>query len=137
MDNVAIREWINGALIPLNVCIILMITYQLYVARRTYGKKRWTRMPGISSACAIWWVFLAELIRAFLAWYILNRQSNGIIVDYTDVWITTLYAVAAVIALLATFRLVFTLAPRSVAHQTWIASCVLTAVFLGFVFVMF
>lgn len=135
MDNLILREWLNGALIPLNVCIIVMITYQLWIARKIHGKG-WTRRKGVASACAFWWIFVAELIRSALAWHFLHRQGIGKVMPSLAVWESAMYAAAAGIAVAATFRLVYTLSPERAAHQTWLTAAGVTFVFLLLLWVL-
>lgn len=121
------REWLNAGLIPLNVCIIVIISYTLVSAYRTHGPG-WTNYPGVKSACAFWWIFVADLIRATMAWAFLNAQNEGRPLGGVNNAATVAYLVAAIIACLATFRLIYALSPDSWGHKGWIASLALTVV---------
>lgn len=130
MTNLIIREWLNGGLIPLNVCITFVFTHSLYVSWRKYGRG-WTKAPGVQSACALWWIFLADLIRSCMAWSLLHAQSSGRPIQYLGYTPTLLYIAAAAIAMGATFRLIYTLGPSEWGHKGWLAALALTAIFMG------
>lgn len=130
MTNLLIREWLNGALIPLNICIMIVISKSLWDSRRKFGRG-WTRVPGVSSACAFWWIFLADLIRSCMAWHLLHAQNLGQPLNYLTPTTTTAYIAAALMATLATFRLIYTLGPASWGHRGWVVAAVLTVIIVA------
>ena len=129
MTNLIVREWLNAALIPLNVCILVIIAHSLLEARRVHGHG-WTDAPGVKSACAFWWIFVADLIRASMAWSFLNAQNDGRSTETISNAATIFYLVAAIIAALATFRLIYALSPIAWGHRGWSAAAVLTVLFV-------
>lgn len=129
MTNLVVREWLNAALIPLNVCILIIITHSLWESYKTHGKG-WTNAPGVKSACALWWIFLADFIRASMAWSFLNAQNNGNPVEFISYAATIVYLTAALIAAPATFRLIYALSPASWGHKGWASAAILTAAFV-------
>lgn len=129
MNNLIIREWLNGGLIPLNMCVIVMISRQLYFAREKFGRG-WTEQDGMKSACAFWWIFMADLIRASLAWWTLNIQRAGGELPYLGSVATLLYSVAAIIAIVATLRLIYALSPDRWGHNGWVGAAIFCSVFL-------
>lgn len=133
MDNLLVRELLNAALIPLNFFIIAMISYQLIIARKTYGKG-WTKRSGVASACAFWWIFVADFIRSCLAWNFLSEQSATGKIPVISSFTTLGYAIAGTIAVVATFRLLYTLSPSAASHRTWISAVVLTASFIAILY---
>jgi hypothetical protein len=126
VTNILIREWLNGGLIPLNICIIIIISYTLWLARKDYGPG-WSKQPGVSSACALWWLFFSDLIRSVLAWQIIHAQRMGRPLDIFENERTVIYIVIAAIATAATFRLIYTLSPDGWGHKAWIFAAVVTA----------
>jgi hypothetical protein len=130
VTNLLIREWLNGGLIPLNVCIIIVISYSLLASRRVSGPG-WTKEPGVASACAFWWLFVADLIRAIMAWLLLHAEVTGRSPEYLGYAPTLLYMASAAIAMLATFRLIYTLSPASWGHKAWLAAAGLTVAFIA------
>lgn len=129
VNNVLVREWLNGALIPMFALIIMMISYQLYIARKMYGRG-WTRRKGVASACAFWWIFVSEFIRSTMAWNFLNQQSTTGKMPALTSFVALAYAAAAAIAFVATLRLVYTLSPPCFSHRSWIGALAITALFL-------
>lgn len=129
MTNLIIREWLNGGLIPLNVCVIFIISHSLWQSWRALGPG-WTRSPGVASACAFWWLFVADLIRSIMAWSLLHAQNAGRPLQYLGFTTTMAYIAAASIATLATFRLIYTLSPDSWGHRGWISAAALVAAFM-------
>lgn len=124
-----VREWLNAGLIPLTACILFIIAYSLLESYRLNGRG-WTSAPGVKSACALWWIFLADLIRASMAWTLLNAQNEGRASEYLSSSATLFYMAAAVIAALATFRLIYALSPTSWGHSGWVVAAGITAVFM-------
>lgn len=129
MTNLVVREWLNAALIPLNLCILVIISHSLLESYRTHGHG-WTNAPGVKSACALWWIFLADFIRASMAWSFLNAQNNGNSVEFISYTSTIVYLTAALIAAPATFRLIYALSPVSWGHKGWAAAAILTLSFV-------
>lgn len=129
--NIIIREWLNGALIPINLCIIFITVYTVWNA--THFKRGWARRPGASSACALMWVFIADLMRATAAWIILHytQVSKVEFTGYMAPSITAVYMISGVIALSATMRLIYVLSPLSWGHRGWIAALLATIIFLA------
>ena len=132
MTNLLIREWLNGGLIPLNICMITIISITLFRAWRM-GGKNWLRLRGIQTACALLWIFIADLIRSIVAWVILHQSQVN---PYDDLFTpmthiaTATYMCAAVIAVTATMRLIYTLSPRNWGHKSWVIALVFTVLFL-------
>lgn len=131
--NVFYREYVNGSLLILNISILMIITHQLNAARSAFGKG-WSKEPGVASACAMWWIFLAEAIRSWLAWSTLHSQSLGIVSDeYWRASRASLWIIAGIIAAIGTARLIYTLSPPNWGHNAWITS--MTAMG-GFIFLI-
>ncbi len=131
VNNVFIREWLNGCLIPLNISMMAIITYTVW--RQTKFDWGWTKYPGANSACALWWIFFADLVRSILAWSILRgsyindqmlntyRPSSGA---------TIVYMVTGLIATVATLRCIWCLTPVRARNITWISALIFTVVFI-------
>lgn len=129
IDNLIIREWLNGGLLPLNICLMLAIGHSLNCARREHGRG-WTQMPGVASACAFWWIFCADGIRAGLVWLTLRTQNRGGSIAAIDALLTYGYILAAAIGVLASLRCIYLSTPRSVGHWGWILSALSTVAFV-------
>jgi heme A synthase len=127
LSNVFIREWLNGGLIPLNISMMAVITYTVW--RQTKFSWGWTKYPGANSACALWWIFCADLMRSVLAWAILRN------VNLNDQMVALSYMVIAVIATCATLRCIWCLTPVRGRNITWISALLFTVVFMVMVYV--
>lgn len=125
--NLALREYVNGALLPLNFFVLFIISRQLLKKRASFGKG-WSREPGIASACALWWIFVADFVRSGLAWSALHDQAIGHADSFLHVsyYRAGLWFFAGAIAAAGTFRLIYTLGPASWGHLGWISAMVLT-----------
>lgn len=129
IDSLIIREWLNGGLLPLNISLVIAIGHSLNCARREHGAG-WTQMPGVASACAFWWIFLADGIRAGLVWLTLRTQNRGGSVAAIDALLTYGYIIAAVIGVMASLRCIYLSTPRSIGHWGWLTAAYATAVFV-------
>lgn len=130
-DNLIIHEWLNGGLLPLNLSLLLAIGHTLYLTRRIHGRG-WTWVPGIPTACALWWIFFADGLRAGLVWLTLRQQNEGgsfITIDGTT---TYFYILAAAIGVLASLRCIYLFTPKEIGHLGWIVSAISTVTFVVF-----
>jgi hypothetical protein len=128
--NLIIREWFNGGLVPLNLCLVVVTTMFLWDTLQAHGRG-WTRQPGVSSACALWWIFAADAIRAVFVWVILRQQNRGLpIVDFAEL-ANFGFMIAALISLAATLRCIFLFTPKAWGHWGWVGSALITCAFLG------
>lgn len=131
-DHLLVREILNGATFPLSVVLLVIIGQYLLTTYVSYGKG-WTREPGVSTACALAWVFFAESCRAGCVWYILRETNAGRkIPEYAQVTTNIILMVAGVVLVMSLLRCTFTFTPPRLGNWTWIFSVVLTALFLSF-----
>jgi len=136
INNVFIREWLNGCLIPLNLSMMAIITYTVW--RQTKFTWGWTKYPGANSACALWWIFFADLFRSVMAWAFLREsQINANVLDtYRTAPIATLmYMTAGIIATCAILRCIWCLTPARGRTYTWLGTLVFTVLFVGMAYV--
>lgn len=129
IDNLVIREWLNGGLLPLNISLVIAIGHSLNRTRIELGSG-WQLHPGVASACAFWWIFLADGIRAGLVWITLRTQNRGGSVASIDGLLTHGYMIAATIGVLASLRCIYLATPRKVGHWGWIISALSTLAFV-------
>ena len=125
--NVGIREWLNVCLIPLNISMMVIIGYTVW--RQTRFSYGWTKYPGANSACALWWVFFADFLRAGMAWEILR---GGVVPGSITV---AVYMIAAMIAMAATLRCIWCLTPMKGRNFTWIGALTFMVVFVMVVWI--
>lgn len=129
IDNLIIREWLNGGLVPLNLALLIAIGFTLLDARQTSGRG-WNKRPGVAQACAFWWIFFADGMRATLVWITLRTQNRGGSVDSINDILINGYIIAALIGVYAVLRFIFLSTPKSIGHWGWIISAISTAAFV-------
>lgn len=134
VNNIFIREWLNGCLIPLNLSMMAIITYTVW--RQTHFSWGWNKYPGANSACALWWVFFADTLRSIMAWAILRQSQlsgNVIVMDTyrTSPIATLIYISAGIIATAATLRCIWCLTPKDGRRYTWVTALAFTLGFVG------
>lgn len=131
-DHLIVREILNGAAFPLSVFLLAIICNYLWNMWTTYGRG-WTRQPGVSTACALAWMFFAESCRAGCVWYILRTNNDGMKLNDTfQVVSNCILVVAGVILVLSLLRCTFIFTPPQFGNWTWIFSICITSLFLSF-----
>jgi hypothetical protein len=132
-QNLVIREWLNGSLLPLTANLAFIIGVYLYQAYQ-YGKSHgftWTRLEGVPTACALFWVFLAESIRAGFVWILLRTTNDGFKVspDFeTFSNVSLIFGAAILVASVLRCTYIFT--PPYYRRVYWVFSLVTTVSFL-------
>ena len=139
-NNLIIQEWVNGGLFPLNLSLCIVIAQFLITAWATPlddGQDRWTDKPGVKTACALFWIFLADAIRSVLVWVTLASTAHPVAPPaplgaqpLLAVFVSGGLTLAAVIALLATFRCVYLFSPPRWGHTYWMLTAATTLGFL-------
>ncbi len=127
ISNYAIRESMNAALVPLTIFLLVAIGDCLLRVYRELGPG-WSRYPGIQTACALWWIFLAAGMRSFQAWLQLRSQIRGGAVLPEDPAAIG-YTFAGVIMVGAMLRCLYLFTPRSIGHWGWVLSALFSAAF--------
>lgn len=131
-----IREWLNGGLVPLNVSLVIVIGLFLFDTFRLHGRG-WSKVEGVRTACTLWWIFLADGIRAGLAWSLLRIEVGGrppfdahrfLSPDNINLG----FIFAGIIAVCASLNCIRLFTPPKWGHWYWIASAVSTAAWLLF-----
>lgn len=129
--NLIIREWLNGALLPLSVALAIIISIFLAETWWKHGRG-WTGLPGIAVSCAFWWLFTAESIRAGVVWVLLRIQNDGQKVTAAlDWYVNIAFILGATLLILAFLRCIYLFTPTRWGHRYWIASLFVTIVFLA------
>lgn len=137
-SNLIIREWVNGGLLPLNISLVLVIGLFLWESWRSPEVHSWAdmqKLSGVSTGCALMWIFSADALRAGAAWSILRELNDrgpppiahG--VDTSMIAVNLAFIVAGIIGLLASIRCIYLFTPPWLGHSYWIASLALTLTF--------
>lgn len=135
LTNLEVREYLNACLGALNLIVMVMIARQIWTAVRVSGWD-WRSYPGAIFIVCLWWIFLSDLIRACLAWYLLHQQNNNRGVTFLTPTVTTMYVVAGAVAIAATLRLVYAVSPREWGHRGWLISLAVTVATVAVVVIL-
>lgn len=130
-NNLIIREWVNGGLIPLNLSLVIVIGLFLWGHFRESvhfgayigGWERFQHMDGVATACALLWIFLADGIRATGAWLTLNFGSR------VEELVSWLFIIAGLMAIAACLRCIHLFTPPHWGHRYWLLTVAVTIVF--------
>ena len=143
-NNLIIREWVNGGLLPLNISLVIVVGLFLrdeWVKSQYPGGWRelqhhpydhiknhywrWHKRSGVPTACALIWIFAADAMRAGSAWYILWTANNKVPTatsSVDDLWVSGGFMVAGIVGLLASVRCIYLFTPEKLGHWCWILS---------------
>jgi hypothetical protein len=128
--NLLAREFLNGALFPICCFLSWIVGLYLWDTYRAYGQG-WNNQPGVRTACAIWWVFTAEAVRAGTVWFLLREQNDLVElserVRHISGWLILIGGLVLVATLL---RCTFLFTPPKWGHRIWIIASLTTIIFL-------
>jgi len=123
-DNMLLREWLAGFVFPLSVFLSILIGLYLTDMFWTY-RRGWTRQPGVSLACALWWIFTAEAVRAFLIWATFRSINDGVPVpDKLAQPISIIMAASSAVLLVAMLRCTYLFTPSRWGRWVWVAAAI-------------
>lgn len=128
--NLFIREFLNGGTFPLSLFLAIVIGIHLWNTYREFGSG-WSKQEGTQTACALFWVFFAESLRAGLVWWTLRSVNDGqrLPPDIELVFnIGLTFAGLALVIMLLRCSYLFT--PPKWGNKVWIASVSITTLFL-------
>ncbi len=133
------REWLNGGLLPINLSLVIVIGIFLWRSWRDHvGPGPWWKGWGVPTACALFWIFFADGLRAGLVWALLRVETgqrppfeirNYISPETINVGLS----VAGIIGVLASLRCVYLFTPPRWGHWGWFSTMLLTAAWLAFI----
>lgn len=143
-QNLLIREWLNGSLFPLTANLALVIgvyLYQCFYEAKRDGKS-WLHVAGIQTACALFWVFGAESVRAVFVWLSLRTKNDGHqLAPFVDQFSTAMLIFAAAVLVAAVLRCTYLFTPPLVMIRGrrfpfrqvfWVYSLAVTVAFVVF-----
>ena len=133
VSNLIIREWLNGSLFPLSLnlsIIIAVFMWDSYIECLAQGK-RWFRMSGVPTACALFWIFSLDGMRAVSVWIILRITNNGDEVpEWVREWTSAALVIAALGLVITMLRCTYLFTPPKWGNRYWIYSLCSTLLFL-------
>lgn len=145
-NNLIIREWVNGTLLPLNISLVLATGLFLWTEfcqsiDPWIGRKTWSTFQardGVATACALFWIFLADGLRAGAAWSVLNSTLpiaglppaaiDPMSMPFIQV-VNIMFIVAGIVGVLAALRCIHLFTPPAWGHWYWLGAVALTALF--------
>lgn len=139
-----IRELINGVAFILFLSHVLMISvflWDTWVEEGPLPIVKWQGVPGVPTACVLWWIFAAEAFRTANVWasYVHGRipadsdlvKSIGVGIFATNSMLSTLgYLVAGVILCVALLRGIYIFTPPVWKRRVWIYASVGAVIFV-------
>lgn len=139
-----IRELINGVAFILFLTHVIMITvflWDTWIVEGPVSLEKWQGVPGVSTACVLWWVFAAEAYRTCNVWisYVLGRlpHSTDLTKSIAGVGIfannsvssTLGYLLAGVILCVALLRGIYIFTPPEWKRRVWLYASAGAAIF--------
>jgi hypothetical protein len=150
-----IREVINGSAMVLCMSLTIMIgvfmwdSIALWVTHKIRGPGKrgniastglsWHEVPGIQTACALWWIFLAESYRTGAVWLLYNmgkaQKESGIFFGVggfygsSAYWSSYGYLCAGVVLNAGLLRAIFIFTPPEWKNRVWIYASIGAVVF--------
>ena len=133
VSNLIIREWLNGSLFPLSLnlsIIIAVFMWDSYIYAITH-KKRWFTLEGVPTACALFWIFTLDGVRAVSVWIILRFANDGHVVpEWVREWTNYALITAALGLVLTMLRCTYLFTPPRWGNRYWVYSLLSTLAFL-------
>jgi hypothetical protein len=136
VTNLVIREWLNGSLFPLSINLALIIAIFIWDSYIDWLKKpttkRWWNADGVPTACALFWIFLLDGVRAISVWAVIWNANNGATIpDWIRALTNYALTIASVGLILTMLRCAYLFTPPRWGHAFWIYSAVSTLLFLA------
>lgn len=130
VDHLIVREALNGAAFPLSLFLTMSVCFYLWQTFVLYGPG-WTRQPGVSTACALAWLFFAETCRAGSVWFILQANNDGRVIPQNTIFtLNCILAASTIVLVLAFLRCTFLFTPDHLGNMTWIMSFIVALLFV-------
>lgn len=141
-----IREYINGVGMVLCLTLSLMISIFLWDSWVSSSDgKSWTSMPGVPTACALWWIFTAESYRTGAIWWLYNvgkhNHSSPYPVDMSGPGIGVFneagffasfgYLLAGLMLCFGLLRGIYIFTPPQWKRRVWLYASVASVVFIS------
>lgn len=137
-----IREVINGYAMILCLTLSIMVGVFMWDSivdwySKPGGRRRaglsWHEVPGIQTACALWWVFLAEAYRTGAVWVLYNigkgQKDVGVFFGYGAYWSSYGYLFAGIVLNMGLLRAIYIFTPPEWKSRVWVLAAVGAVVF--------
>lgn len=143
-----IREVINGWAMVLCLTLTIMVGVFMwdsivdwYAKPNTVRRagRSWHEVPGIQTACAMWWIFLAESYRTGSVWLLYNigkgQKDVGVFFSgpywfgYGAYWSSYGYLFAGIVLNLGLLRAIYIFTPPEWKNRVWVYAAIGAAIF--------
>jgi hypothetical protein len=137
-----IREYINGVGMVLCMTLAIMITVFLWDTFLTSKDGRtWTHIPGVPTACALWWVFTAESYRTGSIWWLYNvgkyshsspypEPANIGVFNEAGFIASFGYLVAGIMLCVGLLRAIYIFTPPVWKRKVWLYAAIASMAFI-------
>lgn len=126
-----IREVINGYAMILCLTLSMMVGVFMwdsivdwYGHPRIRATRSWHEVPGIQTACALWWIFIAESYRTGAVWmlYQIGKHEHDVSIffDGDAYWSSYGYLLAGTILNVGLLRAIYIFTPPEWKNRVWI-----------------
>lgn len=144
-----LREVTNGIAFILFFSHVLMISvflWDTWVEKGPLPIVRWQGVPGVPTACALWWIFAAEGYRACIVWmsYVLGRMPNGNTEIAKSIYFATNsvlssfgYLIAGLVLCTALLRGIYIFTPPDWKRRVWIYASMGAVTFVSLPWLIF
>lgn len=135
-----IREAVNGCAAVLCLTLTAMISIFIWDSfvnwwyRHHKESKAWAAVPGIQTACALWWVFAAETYRTGAVWtlYQIDRTGDAsVFFNSGAYWSTYGYLFAGIVLNVGLLRAIYIFTPPEWKNRVWVYASVAAALFVA------
>lgn len=129
-NNLIIREWLNGSTFPISLILTWLISLYLFNSYMTFGHG-WTRKPGVSTGCALWWIFASETLRSVCVWIVIRINNGWIMTEHARMVLNFVFLAAGVILISALLRCTYLFTPPRWGNKIWILSFFITVLIMS------
>lgn len=145
-----IREWINGSAMILFFTLTCMVGvfmwdtaveyaqrkyFDMSLPRETRAGRSWQHAPGVPTACALWWVFLAETYRTGAVWtlyqYGKNAKDASVFFDSGAYFSSYGYLLAGIGLNFGLLRAIYIFTPPDWKRRVWVYAAIAANVFIA------
>jgi hypothetical protein len=134
-----IRECINGVGMVLCLTLATMISIFLWDSWVSSSDgKNWIGIPGVPTACSLWWVFTAETYRTGAIWWLYNVGKHhhrdvdfGVgVFNEAGFFATFGYLIAGVMLCGGLLRAIYIFSPPTWKRRVWVYAALASIAFI-------
>lgn len=127
-----IRENVNGATSV--TCLVLAAVVALFMIESRNEGGDWRHLPGVPTACALFWVFTAEWYRTASIWWLYRNPATRHIASLNDNAIgmgwSLGYSISGILLIMGLLRAVYMFTPPLFQESLWRITFIYIVMFL-------